>query len=911
MLNQTIKTLCICAIISFVSCVPLPSFGVDDDRDTPTEPYVPNVTYTNDSYEPNNNSTTATIFSTDSIVKLICIPGEYDYFKVPVDSNTQTVLYFRTVPDSSLSSYGSISLTLYSHSMTSIKTRSVSIASVKADSVVYFSPVKDTIIISVYKMSSYTSETKYALTKKESPVQISDILEPNNSALTASFLTDSLLCGFIATSSDTDCYKIPVVAGTQVVLNMYFDSANTFTIASSCSIKTGSLASTQMPGILPKPSYSYSCYTRSDDTILLKIYNVNSVYSSPYYSKILMPGRYSITVSKTKILNDVFEPNQTPSEAKTIKAGKIDSLYVIGNEYDYYRLTFDSTTYVEALLKKLQPSTASMSFAIERRGSTLLTAPSSTSDSLKLSYIVNAGDTVYLRIYNPASTNATSSLPYLLDIRTTSASQLDSMEPNDTKVTARLLQSSLKSVLLGQNDTDYYKIPIPKSSEMQITVSSDSLTANYCTSNLTVGSANRLNESTSSYTKLYNYYAITNDTAVLKVYRPSGSSSTVLFTNYSITLTPTKVRDDRFELNDTARGGTKLSAGVYDSLILVAADTDSYFFTSDTAVFVGAILTSGFTVSSESYLSFTAQSALDNSATQSQSQFSTLSLRSFVAAGDTIFYKVTGYNKLATRSTALGYSLSIRLVPVSAIDTLEPNNTLTKAISLKNLTTLSSQLYCSSDTDYYSLPLYHEYFYRVLATGDAAKSIPVTFVVSDYQNKSRSTGTSSTTQLGFDLRTNSTDSVYIKVYRQSTKQINTGCTYTLSVQTVKVDDDTFETNDTKTTAYTITPKKYDSLTAFLGNPDFFKIDIDSGSTLIVTTNFTSSIPQYGLFLLNFESADSIITSTSIATGTSLVQSHTFNKKETVYLKTIYTNSSQTNTYFVKYGMDVRVIMPGK
>jgi hypothetical protein len=911
MLIQIIKTLCICAVISFVSCVLLPPFGTQNDRNTPTDPYYPTVTYTNDSYEPNNNSSTATLFSTDSMVNLICIPDEYDFFKVPVDSNTRTVLYYRTVPDSSLSSYGSISLTLYNRSMSSIKTRAVSLSSVKIDSIIYYSPVKDTFILSVYKSYTYTPETKYVLTKRVSPVRITDISEPNNSALTATLLTDSLVSGFIASSSDTDCYKIPVETGTNVGINMYYDSVNTFTISSDCSIKTGSLSPTTMTGIIPKPAYSYFYLIKTDDTILLKIYKDYSVYSSAYNSQILMPGRYTVTISKIKIKNDVFEPNQFPSEARTIKAGRIDSLYAIGYEYDYYRLTFDTTTYVEAMLRIKQPSTTRLSFIIESKSSTQLSTTALTRDSLKLTYIVNAGDTVYLRVYNPDAGSSIASIPYMLDMKTTSTLQYDSIEPNDTKATARILKNSLKSVLSGQNDTDYYKIPVPKGIEMQIKVSSDSLTTNYCASNLTVGIANRLNESKTSYTTLYNYNTISDDTAVLKVYRPSGSSAAVLFTNYSITLTPATIRDDRFEHNDTARGGTKLSAGVYDSLILVANDTDSYFFTSDTAVFIGAILTSGFTVSSESFLGFTAQSALDISATQSQTQFNTLTLRCFVAAGDTIFFQVTGYNKLANRSSALGYSLSIRQVSVSAIDTLEPNNTLKNATSLKNRPTLTSQLYSSSDTDYYSIPLYPEYYYRIHANGDLDKSVPVTFVVSDYQNKSSSTGTSTNTLLGFDLRANDTDSVYIKVYRESTKQISTSCTYTLSVETTKVIDDTFETNDTKAGAYAITPKKYDSLIAFLANPDYFKIAIDSGSTLTVITNFTSSIPLNGFFSLNFESADSIIASTSTATGTSLTNSYTFNKKETVYLKTIYTNRNQTTYYSVKYGMDVRVVAPGK
>src|SRR5512133_736062 len=752
MFIQIIKTLCTCAVISFVSCILLPPFGDNDNSDNPLDPVVPTVTYTNDSYEPNNSSINATLFSNDSIVNLICIPGDNDYFKIPVDSSTQTVLYLRTTTYTSSSSYATISLTLYNRSSSSIKSRSISVSSLRTDSVVYYSPVKDTIILSVNKSYSYTPETKYVLTKKVSPIRITDISEPNNSAQTASLLIDSLLSGFIATSTDTDCYKIPLIAGTNVIINLYTDSANTFSMSSGCYNRSGSLSSITImtSGMTPKPMYRYSYYAKTDDTCLLKVYNS---YAS-YYSPLLMPGKYTITISKTKIANDTFEPNETPSEAKTIKSGRIDSLYVVGYEYDYYRLTFDTTTYVEALLRMLQPSTASLYFSLEKKGSTLLAAPSSTSDSLKLTYIVNAGDTVYLRISNPSASSATSSLPYLLDIRTTSAVKFDSIEPNNTKETARLLQSSVKSALTGQNDTDYYKIPIRKGIEMQIKVSGDSLPANYCASNLEVETPSRLNQSRSSYTSLYNYYTISDDTAVLKVYRPSGSTSPLLFTNYSITLTPTTIKDDRFELNDTARGGTKLSAGIYDSLILVAADTDRYFFTSDTAVFVGAILISGFTVSSECYLSFTSQSALDNSATQSQTQFSTLNLRNFVAAGDTIFFQVTGYNKLVNRSSALGYSLSIREFSVSAIDTLEPNNTPAKATSLKNIYSLSSQLYSSSDTDYYYIPLYHEYFYRVLATGDSNKMIPVTFVVSDSKNKSASSGTSSSATIGFDLRSN-------------------------------------------------------------------------------------------------------------------------------------------------------------
>lgn len=904
MLNQKLKTLCTCMFISFISCIPFISVERETTGDDsgPTEPFVPSVTYKNDSYEPNNNFNSATLFSTDSIVNLICIPDEYDYFKVPVDSNTQTVLSLKTLSDYSPGVTANISLTMYTSGLSSIKTKSISFSSKQTDSVIYYSPVKDTFYLSVYRAYSVTSETKYVLTKKVTPIRISDISEPNNSIGTAALLTDSLISGFIATTSDTDCYKIPVTAGSNVVINMYFDSAYSLSLSSNCSSKTGSFSPVTPTGISPKPAYRYSCYLSSDDTIMLKVYNTYTYFSSSSKSKLLMPGRYTISILKVIIPNDKYEPNQTPPEARTIKAGKIDSLYIIGHEYDYYRLTFDTVTYVEAVLKMSKPS---LSFALESKRIYQLLTSLSTSDSLKLSHIVNAGDTVYLRVNNPDASSDTVSFPYQLDIRTTPALKFDSIEPNDTKATARLLQKSFKSVLIGLNDTDYYKIPVQKGIEMQIQVSSDTLDTNYWASNLTVGNPMNLNENSSLFALHYNYYAITDDTVVLKVYRPRFAPS-ILLTNYSITLTPAAIRDDRFEQNDNNRGGTKLSAGTYDSLILLANDTDTYFFTSDTAVIVDASLTSAFPVTSECYLTFKSQSAFDKAASQSQTQLTTMNLRCFVTPGDTIFFQVTGYNKLSYRSFASGYSLSIKPQSIRAIDTLEPNNTLAKATSLINRTFVSSQLYSSSDTDYFSIPLYHEYFYRISATGDTDKSIPVTFVISDYQNKSSSTVTLSRT-LGFDLRSNDTDSVYIKVYRQSTNYINTSCTYSLSIQTIKVVDDTFETNDTKTHAYAVTSQKYDSLVAFLGNPDYYKIDIDSGTTLFVTTNFTASIPLYGVFALHFESADATITSTSTTAGSTLSHSYTFNKKETVYLKAIYTNNNSTNTYSVKYAMDVRVI----
>lgn len=715
------------------------------------------------------------MFVPDSLTNLTITPIDCDIYKIPVDSNSQTTITFEP-KDFYTDEY--ISFTLYNNHILTLKEEYIPLTS--PASISFFSKVVDTFYIRIVKsLDETTSSPKYNLYLTKKNIKVDDISEPNNSKLTACTLTNSTIA-FLSGISDTDYYKITLAPKEYMKLTVISDSANINTITSSL-VRSDSV----QPGTAIGNSTSYSYYTSHGDTCYLKIIFPNS-YNSPNN-----PLRYSLELVKTLLANDTFEANDTKITSKPIGSGFYDSLQIVGTDNDYYKLLFDTTMYVEAILRIIPKylNTSDFRMNLETLSSSVLTANNNRSDSLKFSYIANAKDSMYCHIYNTSTASSFSVSFYSLELRATPINRFDPFEPNNTAYTATLISTSaVQSVLFGQSDTDYYRIPLKKGDNAQIKVSSDSIDGTGIKTDVQLSNMSYIYGPVSTYASSYNYYSSFDDTLILKVSRQVNLSNNFQL-KYLISINRTILPEDRYEPNNSKENATLLKTGISDSLYSNSDNIDYYMFTSDTAVILDATLKTPAIMSYSSFLRLFVNSRWTSVSHMSGESKDNMNISYYVAPGDTVFFVITGDYATVYIPHSIKYSLTLSTKSIKEIDNLEPNNSRSTATLLENNSQVISTIYSSNDTDYYKLPVSAGLYYSIEATGDKAKSIDVDFNLTDFLNKYNLSSRSYSEPAIFSCHITENDTIYMKVSHPSSIILNTSCSYKLAIkQTVSVGD---------------------------------------------------------------------------------------------------------------------------
>ncbi len=740
----------------------------------------------NDSYEPNNSITQASFIKSDSVANLICIPGDFDYYKFVIDSNSLNTIKIKTLNKSL--SMSSISFYLYSKTGVSLKNSSLLSDSVRTVS--FFSGIQDTIYCYVYNSSSYTKELKYSLTKKSQKISIIDSTEPNNSIQTATLVANTNRSAFTQNANDTDWYKIPLLANEYLTVSVASDSINITQVTPLLTRSNGLTVSGSKVGY----TTTYTYYSSSADTCYLKIYaylpklqsspsrysiiinktattddkfeendtkltarlitkgktdslksigsdvdyykfasdttmyveaviktpsimtpssylylyleSVNSTLKSAYnyssdsvkitytvsakdsvYLKVFNPYPastslsvipYSIELRATPISDDKFEENDTKLTAKTITSGKYDTLKAFMNDYDYYKVSFDTPVILDAVVKKsgVLGSSSYMYLYLETISSTLTSASTSTGDSLKLSYPIAAGDTVYIRVYySSSSSTASLSLPYSLQIKATPISEIDPKEPNETRLSSIVIDSTTNSLIYSSSDIDWFKIPHSKDELLEVQVKTDSLKSQRVTSYMYNYSVSPISGAAlSNYTTSYTYSSSQNDTCYLNINYYTGTSSTP----YQIIINRTKIVEDKYEENDTKLTAKEIKIGaIHDSLMAIGSDVDYYKFSVDTTSAINFVLRPKIKMTSSSYLSFNLESISSTLKSFSSYSYDSLQITYIVNPKDTLYLKVMS----SSSQSAIPYTLDLKATPI-ADDSYEDNDTLSTAVKI-------------------------------------------------------------------------------------------------------------------------------------------------------------------------------------------------------------------------------------
>ena len=841
----------------------------------------------NDSYEPNNSITQASFIKPDSISNLICIPGEYDYYKFAVDSSSFNTIKIK--PTNSLTT-SSVSFYLYSKTGTSLKNSSL--LSDSSRTISFFSGIRDTVCCYVYYSSSYTKEIKYSLVRKSQKVSIIDSTEPNNSKLAATLIANTNRTAFIQNASDTDWYKIPLLTNEYLTISITSDSSNISQVTPLLTRANGLSVSGSKVG----NTTTYTYISSSPDTCYLKAY--------AYYSTLQSyPSRYTLAVTKTATTDDNFEENDTKLTAKLITKGNTDSLKSIGSDIDYYKFAFDTAMYIEAVIKTTAPS-STLYLALESVNSTLKNAYNSASvDSVKITYIVPAKDSMYLRVSNAnSSATSLSVVPYSIELRATPISD-DKFEENDTKLTAKAISGGKTDSLMSVgSDIDYYKFAFDTTMYIEAvlktpsTMTSTSYLYLYLES---VSSTLKTAYNYSSDSVKITYIVSAKDSLYLLVYNPNSTSPSAM--PYSIELRATPISDDRFEENDTKLTAKTLPKGKTDSLKSVGSDIDYYKFAFDSAMYVEAVVKTSSIMTPSSYLYLNLESV--NSTLINAYNYSTDSVKiSFTAAAnDSMYLKIFNPYSSTASLLLLPYSIELRAVPISKFDPLEPNDTKLTA-TLMDTSSLSSSLIAKNDTDYFKIPIAQNESINLNFT----KATSSTFysLLSNAIGNTIS-GTTSGLTTTFTYSSQKTDTLYLKVYNSSSATLTAPLNYSLTLARTKFIDDIYEENDTKLTAKTLAPGKYDTLKAFMNDYDYYKVSFDTPVILDAVIKRSDVLSSSSYMYLYLETISSTLTSTSTSTSDSLRLSYSVAAGDTVYVRVYYTSSSSTASSFLPYSLQIK------
>lgn len=341
--------------------------------------------YKNDVYEPNDNQSQAWLLPSDTLTNLLFVPEEKDWFKFFVDSNTYFLLFVKSEnpPTAELYLYNSTTSAYLQYSTTQIA---------------HYVSRPDTFYVSISMLpgKNYYGEIPYSIRLNKEKLNIVDFVEPNNTKATATSVSEDTYSAFIANVNDSDVYKMILTKGDYVTATL---SVGNDEDSSLHSYLTTSDSITIVKGSQSGKSKRFSYMSSKKDSCFFYVYAPTNAYLS------FSPIHYTASFSKFKLFNDRFEDNNTKFSAEKIVPGTYDSLVLFSAETDFYKFSFDSAMYIEAVIISANKPlwNSYLTISLETISTSLQSAGSLNSDSSKITYFVSPRDTLYLRIANISS----------------------------------------------------------------------------------------------------------------------------------------------------------------------------------------------------------------------------------------------------------------------------------------------------------------------------------------------------------------------------------------------------------------------------------------------------------------------------------------------------------------------------
>ncbi len=659
----------------FIFCNQFPS---DTTQTIPAGPI-----YLNDHFEPNNQRNQAILISSDTLKNAICIPSEYDWYKIPIDSNTKLTITIQSPKISSLK----INICSSDSVIPGDKKENESILSFS-----HFFTKRDTILCSIFNNNSNSSNA-YELFIKKSTQLATDTSEPNNWIYTAKLISDSQVTSFITPSNDTDWFKIPVSKREIITTTILKESAEGIIETNLYDSKKVKFTGTYSNG-----ATSYNCISSNYDTCYLQIYNNKT--------EVVSPLQYTIKIKRSPWIDDHYEYNNTKLKAALLLPGKIDSLYAFSTDIDYFKITTDSSMYIEATIyPHPKPSISGLLyFNMELSTTELIDTFTRLPDSLQLKYVTKPHDTVFFSILNRNTGEDNGYLiPYSLELKSIPITVFDSLEPNNSRSEATLVGNQiLKSNLITTNDTDWYQISLLAGQTARVCITGSSQIHRF-TSLFTTFYNQSISGITSGDSTIYQYAADKNETCYIKIQSYYNTKYSISSIPYSISINKTNIPVDRFEDNNSKMTATSLIPQKYDSLSISNKDLDYFKFSTDSARYIEINLVSANIRKAYSEFELSLEDAAQVISKSFNNYSDTVKLFFVTKPEETYYLKVSLPIFSDTIIKSHLYSLQLKSFPIID-DSLEDNDTITKA---KKITDTSYTLFYL-DQDWFSIDIARE-----------------------------------------------------------------------------------------------------------------------------------------------------------------------------------------------------------
>lgn len=571
------------------------------------------------------------------------------------------------------------------------------------------------------------------------------------------------------------------------------------------------------------------------------------------------------------------EPNDTTVQAYPISSGQQINSYIAsgGTDLDYYKINPGTATNLKLYLTV--PSDANYDMGLYNSLGTLIASSTLEMGQSEYLNIPVTNQTYYIKISSALTQVSTSAY--------TLRAMLDTNEPNDSTGTASQINADTNytSYISDPTDTDYYSftpntsgefvsfltVPAGKNFDLKLY---DSTGNQIAASELGIGIQERI---------VFN--SIANTTYYLQV---NGSSGDYDGNAYSlITRTNTFEPNENMSAAYTVLSSTSSgSSNTYNSFIFSNTDQDYYKFTAGTTgkIRLQLYVPTGKNYDLKIYDSGGNQTAISASTSTSGN---TEQVDLYITANSTYYIHVYGYNG------DYGSDLYTLYVGYNEPDTYELNDSTATAYTVSPGTIYSSYISLSSDKDYFkftsptsgaigislSVPSNKNYNIQVLNSSGV-------IVTGSYA------GTGGTDVVGFGVAANQTYYIYVYYYSGSSGSNE----YTLSLGSIQ--NDTFEPNDSTSTAYLVSPgTSYSSYIPVSKDYDYYKFTTVNTGKMEVSLSVPSD-KNYNIQLLN--SSGSVITSSSNSTGIAEKMTFAVTANSSYYVKIFgYSTSDYSSTEY--------------
>ncbi len=353
----------------------------------------------NDKLEPNGVRSKAPKTPPETYDGLTLLPGENDYYKIPV-SRGETLNVTATFEKDGAAAV-TPELTLFDNNGEVLEFSGSKIAS-GSDTVKYrltWEATSDqTVYLNVRSVifapaNNFSASYDLLIERGEN-----DQLEPNGARSQAPKTPPGNYDGLTLLAEEDDYYAIPVSGGETVNVTATFSTAGDETVGPELALIDGDgelieFSDSRLQRGGETVEYRLTWEATTDRTVYLRVASVLSVSADDFSAS------YDLTIRRGE--NDRFEPSGIPDQTLPIGPGTHDGLALLGGEHDYYTVSVTAGERLEATATFREDDEAAVAPEL-----TLLDGDGNVLD-FSVSRLQRGGDVVEYRLTWEATTDRT------------------------------------------------------------------------------------------------------------------------------------------------------------------------------------------------------------------------------------------------------------------------------------------------------------------------------------------------------------------------------------------------------------------------------------------------------------------------------------------------------------------------